>query len=208
MKANRGNDAVLTRAQDITRAANFKVSHGNIDARAKLCLLGDCLKAGAGLFGESLERRMEEVRIRPIGAPTDPASKLVQLRQAKMIGAIHNQGVGIGDIQPRFDNTRADQNIDLAFRELLHHCFELMFSHLTVADGYAGFEHDFLKAVCLGVDGLDAIVDEEDLPTAIHFPEDSLADQVIVAPANVIDNGKALFRSEEHTSELQSPTNL
>ena len=63
----------------------------------------------------------EEIGIGALGAAPNPAAELVKLGQAKRIAAIDNQGVGVGDIQARFDDGGTEQHVNFTAGELVHY---------------------------------------------------------------------------------------
>ena len=54
---------------------------------------------------------------------TDTASKLIELRQAKTISAIHNDSIGIGYVYAGFNNSGAYQNIKPLMIKVCHDSF-------------------------------------------------------------------------------------
>ena len=65
---------------------------------------------------------------------SDPAAQLIEIGKPKPIGAVNNNGVGVGNIQPTLDDRRANEHIDLSSHETVHHGFELIRFHLAVAE--------------------------------------------------------------------------
>ncbi len=167
VKADGGNLAVLAHAQDVAGAADFEVAHGNGIAGAKLGVFGDGFEALAALNGGRAAAVAEEVGVGALGAATHPAAQLVELGQAKGIGAVNDEGVGIGDIQAGFDDGGAQEDIHVAGGEFFHALGQALFGHLAVGHCHAGFGHQLLKVGAHGADGLDPVVDEEDLPAAL-----------------------------------------
>lgn len=66
----------------------------------------------------------------------DPASELMQLRQTQVIRSLNNNGIGAGNINTGFNNGGTDQHIEALMVEIIHHPFQIPFTHLTMADGY------------------------------------------------------------------------
>src|SRR5215470_8067862 len=54
-------------------------------------------------LGQRLLRREQEIGVGPLTAPADPAAQLMELGQPVDVGAVHDQRVGVGDVQPRLD---------------------------------------------------------------------------------------------------------
>ena len=75
-----------------------------------------------------------------VGA-ADPAADLVQLGQAEHVGALDDQRVGLGDVEPRLDDGGRHQHVEVAAQELHHHALERALGHLAVADADAQLRH-------------------------------------------------------------------
>src|SRR5690606_24614283 len=85
-----------------------------------------------------------------------------------------------------FDDGGADEDVVTAVDEFGHDAFELVFAHLAVADGDAGFGNEFLKAAGDGFDGADAVVEVKHLAAAADFVADRVGDEFVVV---VFDDG-------------------
>ncbi|MEI2704358.1 MAG: hypothetical protein V9E89_03630 [Ilumatobacteraceae bacterium] len=138
-------------------------------------------QARARLFGQAIVRRVEEVGVGLLRAAPDPPAQLVQLRQAEQIGAVDDQRVGVGDIQPALDDRRRQQNVVLAVGELLpsraaSSCSSIWPCPMTIAR----FRHNLLQPFAQRVDGLHAVVHDEHLPAALHLAQHRLAHQPFV----------------------------
>ena len=62
------------------------------------------------------------------------AAQLVQLREAKLISALNDDGVRVGDIKAGLDNRGADQNMVMLVVEIRHHFFQRLLTQLPVRD--------------------------------------------------------------------------
>ena len=98
-------------------------------------MLGDGGEPVVGGLGERLLRRIEEVGVGPLAAAPDPAAQLVQLGQPEQVGALDDEGVGVGDVEPGLDDRRTHQDVGLALPEVDHHLLELVLVHLAVRGG-------------------------------------------------------------------------
>jgi hypothetical protein len=64
----------------------------------------------------------------------DAAAQLVQLRQAELVGAVDDDGVGVRDVDAGFDDGRAQQHVEALPVEVEHHALQLALGHLAVGD--------------------------------------------------------------------------
>ena len=102
----------------------------------------------------------------------DAAAKLVQLAQAETVGVVDDDRVGVRDVEARFDDRRADEDVRLVADELQHRVFHLAVAHLPVADDDPRVGHHLLDLVGDLHDVVDAVVDEVDLPLALQLAQD------------------------------------
>ena len=73
------------------------------------------------------------------------AAQLVELRQAELVGAVDDDGVDVGNVQPALDDRRADQYVELALGKGQHDCSELPLRHLAVTHGDARLGHELAQ---------------------------------------------------------------
>ena len=74
-----------------------------------------------------------------------------------------------------------------------HHSFEIAFAHLTVADDNARGGHQLLNTRGDFVDGLDAVVHEVNLATALQLDFDGRADEFLIVLGHHGLNGHAVL---------------
>ncbi len=109
-----------------------------------------------------------------------PAAQLIELCQPQLVGAVHDNGVGIGNINTAFDNRRAQQQIETLVIEILHDLLQFFFAHLPVGGAYLCFRHQISKLFCNAFNRADFIMQKIDLPTATDFTQDGLTQQGVV----------------------------
>src|SRR6185436_13468484 len=108
------------------------------------------------------------------------AEDLVRLGQAELVGALDDQRVGAGDVQPGLDDRRRHQAVGVAAQEAEHRLLELLFVHLAVRFDEARLGHEAAQALdCLG-QRVDPVVQEEGLAAALELTIDRLGDEVLV----------------------------
>lgn len=111
---------------------------------------------------------------------SDASAELVEVGEAEAVGAVDEDGVGVGDIDAGFDDGGGEEDVGLVVDEGVHDVFEVVFFHLAVADEDACFGDEFGEAFMDLFDGFDAVVEEEDLAAAFHFAADGVADGAFV----------------------------
>ena len=90
----------------------------------------------------------------------------MQLRQAKVVGTIHNNGVSGRYIDTGFDNGSTHQYIKTLVIKITHYRFKLALAHLAVAYCNAGFRHGFGDFLGGAGNALYLVVEEVHLTTA------------------------------------------
>src|SRR5277367_6408610 len=83
------------------------------------------LEALDRIGGHGLARWRDQISISAMMRSADTASELVNLRQAKSVRAVDDDGVGGRHVDAALDNGRTDQNVEAAMIEIQHELFEL-----------------------------------------------------------------------------------
>ena len=73
---------------------------GELEARAQLVQALDHVQPALGGFAQLLLGRQREIGVAAHLAAPDAPAQLVQLRQPEAVGAMHDQGVGGGHVDP------------------------------------------------------------------------------------------------------------
>ena len=157
----------------------LEVAHRELEAAAAFGLdqLAQGLDAPLGVARDDVLARNQQIGVGLLARAPDPAAQLIELGQAEMIGAVDDHRVGVGDIEARLDNRRADQHVDAILDELAHHVLELMLLHLAVRDRDFRLGHDRAQMARHVVDILDPVVDEKHLARAVELAHDHVANQ-------------------------------
>lgn len=164
-----GDMAALLGAEEVARAAEFEVAHGDAEARAELVVLFKGVEAFVGLVDEGGVAVKEEVGVGLAFEASDASADLVELGEAEAVGAFDDEGVAVGDVDAGFDDGGADEDVEFACDETGHDFFEGEGGHLPVADCDAELGVHLADGVGDGFDGLDAVVEVEDLSAAVDF---------------------------------------
>ena len=122
-----------------------------------------------------------------------------------MVCIIDNNGVDIGNIQPRFDNRSCYQYIVIAFNKIEHHPLQFCSFHLPVCDcntdvGHNAMDHsgDFHYV-------LHARVDKKDLSAPRDFVLNSITYHLFVERVNLCLNRETVWRSSVDNREIAGP---
>ena len=167
-------------AEQVAGAADLEVERRDAEAAAQVAELLDRGQAPLGHRRQRLLGRNHQVGVgRPVAA-ADPAAQLVELRQTVAVGAVDDDGVGVGDVEAVLDDRRRQQHVELVGHEVEHRALERVLAHLAVADDDARLGHQPLEQVGHRVDRLDAVVDDEDLAAAGQLGAQRPADHVLV----------------------------
>ncbi len=180
--------ACLHLAEHAAGAADLEVAHGQLEPGAEVGELADRLEPPVGLLAEPLLLGMEEVGIGPLAGAPDASPQLVELGEPEQVGALDDERVHGGQVEPRFDDRGGDEHVVLPVPEVEHHLFQLAFAHPTVGDRNPRIGHQAPQPLDGEVDRLDPVVHVEDLALAQHLSSDRRRDRALVEGSHVREN--------------------
>jgi hypothetical protein len=167
--------AGLVVAEHFAGAADFQVVHGQIEAAAQFFHLLDGVQAALRLLGQRLHVVHQQIGIGLVVRTADAAAQLVQLRQAELVGAVHDDGVGGRHVDAGFDDRGAQQDVEALGDEVAHH-FPVALVHLAVRHADARFRQQLGQHGQAVLDGFHFVVQEVDLAAALEFAQAGFAD--------------------------------
>ncbi len=171
----------LLRAQQVARAPDLQVPHGDLESGAELHVLLDGRQALGGDFRENLARAVGHVCVCPAGAAPDTAPDLVELGQPHLVRVLNDQGVHVGDVNAGLDDGGTHQDLSLPLHHLLHDGTELLLVHAAVARYHPDLlPHQAADLCGGGVDGLHPVVEIVDLAAPVDLPAHGVADHAPV----------------------------
>ena len=185
--------AGLGASQEVAGASDLKVALSDSQAGPQLSVGGDRLEALVRGLGEGLVAGVEEVRVGAFAASSHAPAQLVELGQAEGIGAVHDERVGVGDVQAGFDDGRTDQDVELVVPEVLDDGLELVLVHLAVGGAHARLGNQLGDVCCHRGDRVDAVVHVEDLPIAQELASDRGANLGVRVGADEGEDGLAFL---------------
>jgi len=145
VETDTGNMAGLLAAQHIARAANLQILHCHLNAGAEFRVGGERAQAFQRRLRHSLFRTVEEVGVGTLPASPHPAAQLVQLREPEPVRVLHDQGVGVRDIQAGLHDGGTHQHIDLFIPKALDNLFQLCLVHFAVRKGHPRLGNQLLQ---------------------------------------------------------------
>ncbi len=172
--------AVLLRTQHISGAPDLQIPHGDADAGAELGEFPDGLQPLLRFLGEELAPPIHKEGIgSPVGTAY-PSSELIELRKSHAVRTVDNQRIGIGNVQPRFNDGGGHQHVDFAVDKLEHDLLQLGLRHLPMGIGHPGLRRQGLNLRSRFRNVVDAIVYKIHLTAPGQLPADGLAHQLLV----------------------------
>ena len=127
--------STLLVAQQFTGTANFQIVRGQQVAGAQLSRRLYSFQALAGVRADRGAGRAHKVGIGLVVGAADPTTQLVQLGKSKLVSALNDNGVRVGDVDARLNDGGAQQDMVPLMVEGGHHLFQLGFAHLAVVEG-------------------------------------------------------------------------
>ena len=189
-------------AQDFARASDFKVVHGEVEARAQVLQRLNGVKALLRILRECAVGRRQKVGVRLMVRAPDAASQLMELREAELVRALDDDGVRGRNVNARFNNGGAEKQVESLLIELAHHALELALMHLTVSDRNAGFGDKLFEPKPRVLHGFDFVVKEVDLAAALQFAQDRLADRAVLVALHECFDGEPPLGSRRNDGEV------
>ena len=125
--------------EHFTRTADFKVVHGKVKAASQIFEVLNGVQALLGIFGNRFFARSHQIRIGLMVAAAHASAQLVQLREAKHIRPVNEDGVGVSNINPRFNDRGTQKHVVALLIKVAHDVLEFSFAHLAVRDRNARF---------------------------------------------------------------------
>ena len=182
---------VLFGAQNVARAADLEIAHGDAEARAELGELHEGLQPFRRLLRHDALGLVSKVGVREAFAPPHSAPELIELGDAEAVGIDDDDGVGVGKVDAVFDDGRRDEDVVLAAIKTEDVLFEDELFHPAVGERDARFGDELPHALCEGVDALHMVVKNEDLPAAGDLADAGVADERFGLFGDVRLHGKA-----------------
>ena len=178
--AHRDDVAGLLRAEQIARAANFEIAHGDLEAGAEFRVLADGLQPLFGNVGQDLAAAEGQIGKGVAAGPADAPANLMELGQTEPVRILDDEGVDVGDVDAGFDDRGADQDLYLAVGHPLHDVAQLVLVHLAVGHGDLGPRMPVFQGGRAAGDGLHAVVEIVDLAAARQLPADGVVQDRLV----------------------------
>ena len=132
---------VLLSAEHVSRAAYFKVLHGNFEAAAKLAVFGNAAQPLVSRFGKYFAVPVQKISKGETASAPDAAAQLIELTQPQPVRVANDQSIGVGHIYAVFNNRRAYQNVEKPSGKFVNIVFQRHLVHLTVSDGNLDLGH-------------------------------------------------------------------
>ena len=114
VEADGADVAALLGAEQVAGAADLEVAQRDLEAGAQLRRLEDRLQPLLRDLAQRPVLLVQQVGVGARGAAADAAAQLVELRQAEPVGVVDDDRVRVRDVEPRFDDRRADEDVGLA----------------------------------------------------------------------------------------------
>jgi hypothetical protein len=137
--------------------------------------------------------------------PAHPAPQLVELREAQAVRAVDDDRVRRRDVEARLDDGGGHEHIVRAPHVIEHRSLEHRLAQLAVGHRDPRPRDEPLDQPHEGRQGLDAIVDDEDLPAPAQLALDRLLDHVGVEPADDRLDGEAVGRRRLDHRQVADP---
>src|SRR5690606_14810185 len=122
--------------------------------------IGDGVEAFFRVRCHHLGRRCQQIGVGLVVRATHTPAQLVQLGEAKLVGAFDDDGVGTGNVDAGFDDGGAHQYVEATVVEVAHDALQLALVHLPVGGGDARVRQPAAQFFGGGFHGVDVVVQE------------------------------------------------
>ena len=137
IKTDRRNVPRLFAAEQVARTANLEIRERQLESGAEVRRIEDRLEALARIIGERLFASIEQITPGTTTAAANATTQLIELCEAEAIGAINDDRVRVRNVETRFDDGGADEDLRFAAHELTHHALQCALLHLPVPHHHA-----------------------------------------------------------------------
>ena len=197
--------AALLLPQQLAGAADLQVVGRQGEAGPQFLQGLDGLQALLGIRRHHPRRGGDEIGIGAVMGAPHPAAQLVQLRQAQLVGAVHQDGIGAGDVDAALDDGGAHQQVEALVIEVAHHPFQVTLAHLAVGHLHPRLRHQGLELLRHVLDGLHLVVEKIDLAAALQLALHRLLDQGVVPGSDEGLDGVARHRRGGDDRQVAQP---
>ena len=180
VEADAGDMAGLFATEHVAGTTNLEVLHRHLHSGAEVGMAGDSGQPVVRGLGERLLRGIQEVGVGAFTTSTHPTAELVELAQAEYVGPLHDEGVGVGDVQTGLDDRGADQDIEALLPEVDNDLLQLVLGHLPVGGGDPRLGHELTDPGGRLLDGGHLVVDQEHLALTEKLAPDGGGDLLFV----------------------------
>ena len=111
-------------AQQIAGATKVKIVARDGKSRAEIVERLEHVQPALRGIRQLLVRRRGEICVGALLGAADAATQLIELREAELIRAVHDECIGGRNVEARFDDVGGQENIDLAVVERRHRFFQ------------------------------------------------------------------------------------
>ena len=126
----------------------------------------------------------------------------MQLRQTELVGTVHDDGVGGGNVNAGLDDGGAQQHVEALLVEVAHDPFQLALGHLAMGHLDARLGNQLGQHLPTVLDGAHLVVQEVDLTAALEFAQHGLADGAAGFLAHESADGQTFLRCGGNDGEV------
>ena len=123
---------------------------------------------------------------------TDPPAQLIQLSQAEGVGTIHEDCIGVGDIETGFDDSRGQQHVRFLPVKFQHYGLHQAGVHLTMRNNDSRLRNQISQPSAGAFDSVDSVVNEEHLAAATQLTKNRLANESLSETRDLRANRQAI----------------
>ena len=141
--------------------------HSQIETASEFFHFFNSFKSLLGVFGHRTLARRQQIRISLVVGASHAAAQLMELSQAEFVGTMHDDRVGVRNVDAGFDNRCAKQHVGALSIEVTHDAFKFPLVHLTMCNADTGFRKKLLETHAGVFNGFDFVMKKVNLTAAL-----------------------------------------
>ncbi len=189
-------------AEYISRSPYLHIPRSELESASKLAQILYSSEPLSCSLRQDILARDKEIGISLVPLPANPASKLVELRQAQFISPVYYNSICRRYIKTGFYYGGAYKDIMFLAYKFEHYIFHLLLVHLTVYDRYLCLRDKPLNIFCHRIDALHPVMDKEYLPIPVHLPRYCLFYNLIVESPDKSLYGEPVLRRRIYNAQI------
>src|SRR5271165_3602692 len=174
----------LSSAENVSGSSDLQISHSNFESRSKSGMLFNGVDSPSSRANCHHVSRKQKVCVGLVLGSPNSTSQLIQIGQTEPVCSVDDNGVRVRNVQATLDDGCRNQHIRFPANKLLHNLFQLVFVHLAMPYVNSRARTKQSDSFSNAIDCFHSIMEEVNLPVAMEFTLNRVANDSFVVAAN------------------------